>query len=997
MRVPKPALLRYLVAVATSAAGVLVTEAIFESGVSEQPIYAPLIAVVALSAWYGGFGPAAVAIALCWGYAAILLVDPRGEIAFGGADDVVRWWINLAVALVIAGIGGLLRAREERSAVEVATVRSDIRDIESLHALTVALAGAMSSSDVVQAVSSRGSAVVGASGLALGLVDGEELAIVASDLETDTPVGIRLQLTAEMLMAEAARAGSVAVAENRAALAREYPQSAASLPESVERALALPLRSSGSVIGSIGFRFGRETALDGDTLALARIVADVAGQALERSRLHESERETRRALDRILRVAPRFLAVDADEVVRVICREARSTFGADYGVLWRVRDDMLDLLAVDPPRPELVGTHLGLEDFPRLREAIEGLGASFVPDVRKTTYGEGLRFVEELGIRSSLRTPVIIAGESELVLSISWQVVVSEPDPATIAVVRRFADAAGLALEQAERRRAEAQAARQADATRRLQRVTAALSVATTTLDVSDTCLESALESVGAEAGFVVLTGPVGTRAVELVTSSGYADDELEAWRGFDLDSDVPFARAIASGKPVWALSGEEVSAFVDANEPRAQGWITVPFVTPGGVKGALHLSLRQPRIVTDDEREWLESMVSQCGQALERASQYEAEQTIAETLQRSVLPSSLPRVEGVQLAARYLPGSAHLDVGGDWFDALQLPDGKLGLVVGDVVGKGVQAAASMAQLRNAIRAFSVDRMKPSSVLVRLNRLADEVLDTSFATLAYLSLEPETSTCRLSSAGHPPPAIAYPDGRVELAEGARGLPLGTGLRASYRQETLVLPAGTVVVLYTDGLIERRGQSIDEGLTALREAVSAAPKDPERMLEHILEHVIGGREREDDIALLAARVLPVAPRPLDLRIAAGVGSLDLVRDAMRTWLRGLDLDRSEVEDVVLATWEACANAIEHAVEPTESIVVVRAQAEDARVRVSVADTGRWAQPSERDDRGLGLRLMESLMSSVAIAASDAGTTVTLEKSLPAAPAPEGLGN
>ena len=990
-RAPKPALVRYLVAVAASAAGVLVTEAIFESGVSEQPIYAPLIAVVALTSWYGGFGPAALSIALCWAAALLLLDEPRGEFGFEGTEDMVRWWINLAVVLVIAGIGSLFRTREERAARERDTARSDVREIESLQELMLALAGAVSSSDVVEAVSSHSGGILSASGVALGLVDGEELAIVAADLAPDAPDVSRLTLTDETLMTEAARTGSVAVAEDRASLLRSYPDSAAIWPENVERALALPLRAEAAVIGSIGFLFEQQTPLDGDRLALARIVADLAGQALERSRLYESEREVRRALDRILLVAPRFLREEADDVVGVICKEARSTFGADYGVLWRVRDEGLDLLAIDPPRPDVVEKRLRLTDFPRLREAIEGLGVSFVPDVLETTYGEGFDFVRELGIRSSLRTPVVIAGSSELVLAISWQVVVSEPDPATLAVVRRFADQAGLALEQVERRRAEADAERRADATRRLQEVTAALSVATTVLDVSNVCLDKALESVGAEAGFVVLKGPAGTRTVEIVTSSGYDDVALEAWQALDLDSNVPFARAIASGEPVWALSDEEISAFTDVRETRAAGWVSLPLMARAGARGALHLSFRSPRSFTEEDRAWLQSMVTQCGLALERASQYEAEQTIAETLQRSVLPSSLPRVDGVELAARYLPGSADLDVGGDWFDVLQLPDGKLGLVVGDVVGKGVQAAASMAQLRNAIRAFSVDRLKPSSVLVRLNRLADEVLDTSFATLAYLALEPDTGTCRLSSAGHPPPVVAYPDGRVELIESARGLPLGTGIRTTYRQQLLQLTAGSVIVLYTDGLIERRGRSIDEGLQKLRDAVATAPKDPDRLLEHILEHVIGDDEREDDIALLAARVLPVAPRPLDLRLPADLGSMELVRDAMRTWLRGVELDRSEAEDVVLATWEACANAIEHALDPAEEIVVLRAALDDSLIRVTIGDTGQWSPPTGREDRGLGLRLMEALVSSVGVAESPEGTTVTLEKALVPKPA------
>ena len=875
IRAPKPALLRYLVAVVASAAGVAIAEAIFESGVSEQPIYAPLIAAAALTSWFGGFGPSALAIALCWTSALFLLDEPRGEVGFGDTEDMVRWWINLAFVLVIAGFGGLLRIREERSAVAADTARSDVREIESLQELMVALTGAVSSSDVARAVSSHSGDILSASGVALGLVDGEELEIVdPTGLGAEArPDGSRIELRADTLLTEAARTGSIAVAEDRADLGRAYPESDANLPAAVERALALPLRAEGAVIGSVEFLFERDVPLDGDTVGLARIVVDLAGQSLERARLYESERESRQALDRILEVAPRFLAEDTDDVVGVICKEARSTFGADYGVLWRVRQEQLELLAIDPPQPDLVGTKLRLQDFPHLRQAIERLGTSFVPDVVESTQGAGNDFVRKLGIRSSLRTPVVISGSSELVLAISWQVVVSEPDPATTAVVRRFADQAALALEQAERRRAEAEAARRADATRRLQEVTAALSIAATRLDVSTACLEKALESMGAEAGFVVLTGPAGSRAVDLVTSSGYGEEELDAWRALDLDSKVPFARAVASGRAVWALSGVELSTFTDAREPRAKGWIAVPLTTREGVRGALHLSLRSPRTFTEEERAWLQSMISQCGQALERASQYETEQTIAETLQRSVLPSSLPRVEGVQLAARYLPGSAQLDVGGDWFDALKLPDGKLGLVVGDVVGKGVQAAASMAQLRNAIRAFSVERLKPSSVLVRLNRLAEEVLETSFATLAYLALEPDTGMCRFSSAGHPPPAVAYPDGRVELLESGRGLPLGTGIRTTYRQETFELPAGSVIILYTDGLVERRGRSIDEGLEALRNAVAGAPEDPDRLLEHILEHVVGSDERGDDIAVLAARLLPVAPRPLELRIAA----------------------------------------------------------------------------------------------------------------------------
>jgi serine phosphatase RsbU (regulator of sigma subunit)/anti-sigma regulatory factor (Ser/Thr protein kinase) len=1153
-RAPKPPAVRYLVALAATAAGVLVTVALYQSSVSDKPIYAPLLAAVALTSWYGGFGPSALVIVVGWSAALLVLAAPGEDIAFRNTDDLIRWLINLLVALILAGVGGLLRYREERSAVEIESTRSAMHDVESLQQLSIALTGAVSSADVAQAVASHAAEILSASGCGLGLVDGQELvAVDAGGVAAEVrPDGNRLELTRQALGTAAVRTESMVIAADRAELEAVFPDSAAVLAPEAERALAVPIRAGGAVVGAVGFVFDREHDVDDDTQALGRIVADLAGQALERARLYEAERESRRALDRILRVAPRFLADDSEQVVTAICREARTTFGADYGVLWRVRGDDIELIAIDPPHPELAGTRLSLENFPRLVEALRDLGVSFVPDVLESSYEEGRAFVRKLGIHSSLRTPVVIAGSSELILSISWQQVISEPEPATMIVVRRYADQAGLALEQLQRRRAEAEAAARAGVARQLQDVTSALARAVTSRDASRTCLDHGLAFTGAEAGLVVLTGPRGTRMVEIAASAGYSDEEREAWRALDLDADVPFNRAISSGHPVWALSPDDMRAFTGLVEEGSVGWAAIPLVTSRGPRAALHLSFRTPRQLGDEERERLLSMVAQCSgalertelyegerrsrlraerlqgmttllsnalsttdvagvvvdevagavdatavavaavqdghvsgtlavsgsgveleplltdevidgpaatairgqrslafesgaelleafpdvqldhvplgpvlvvplvaarnanallvaswqeprrvadddrtlvaalagqaaQALERARRFESEQTIAETLQRSVLPTSLPRVQGVELAARYLPGSAELDVGGDWFDALQLPDGKLGLVVGDVVGKGVQAAATMAQLRNATRAFSLERLKPASVLARLNRLADEMLDTSFATLAYLWLDPVSRICRMSSAGHPPPLVAIPDGRVELLEKVRGLPLGTGMQARYRQETIELPAGSIVLLYTDGLVERRGQSIDDGLELLRSEVAFAPKDPDRLLEHILTYVVGSGERGDDIALLAARVLPVAPQPLELHVAGRLESMDVVRDALRAWLVGVDVERSEGEDVVLATWEACANAIEHAVEPQVDLVAVTAALDDACIRVTVSDSGRWAPPSMRENRGLGLRLIESLMTSVDVDESDSGTTVTLEKS------------
>jgi anti-sigma regulatory factor (Ser/Thr protein kinase) len=291
-----------------------------------------------------------------------------------------------------------------------------------------------------------------------------------------------------------------------------------------------------------------------------------------------------------------------------------------------------------------------------------------------------------------------------------------------------------------------------------------------------------------------------------------------------------------------------------------------------------------------------------------------------------------------------------------------------------------------MGQLRNALRAISIERLKPPTALARLDRLASDAPDASFATVVFAIVDRDAGVLRFSSAGHPPPVVAYPDGRVELLEDGRGLPLGTGLGPKYRQSVVELPAGSVVVLYTDGLVERRGHTIDEGISSLVNAVRSAPKDAERMLEHVLELLVGA-ERADDVAILAARFLPVAPRPLDLTVRSDEGSLHLVRDAVRTWLEGTELERGEAEELLLAAWEICANAIEHAANPLEETIRLRASLDHSRVRIVVDDSGGFVRVQARPDRGLGLRLAEHLSSAMDITMAEDGTTVALEKLLP----------
>jgi serine phosphatase RsbU (regulator of sigma subunit)/anti-sigma regulatory factor (Ser/Thr protein kinase) len=425
------------------------------------------------------------------------------------------------------------------------------------------------------------------------------------------------------------------------------------------------------------------------------------------------------------------------------------------------------------------------------------------------------------------------------------------------------------------------------------------------------------------------------------------------------------------------------------------ESFVFLPLVSGSRTNGLVVTSFAEPVLLDNEDRAFMGTLASLAAQALDRARSFESERTIAETLQRSVLPVSLPQIPSVQLAARYLPGTDEVDVGGDWFDAILLPTGRLGLAVGDVVGKGVQSAATMAQLRNALRAFALDQMKPSSTISRLNRLTEEISESAFATVLYAVLDTETGVCRFTSAGHPPPLVLLPDGTASYVEGGRGLPLGTGTSVRYRQETLTLPVGATVVFYTDGLVERRTESIDEGLERLRLAVEEAPSDPERLVEHVLESLVGGGGRRDDIAVLAVRLLAVAPKPLELDLPSDPHSLDLVRDALRVWLEQAPVTEHESHDIVLAAWEACANAVEHPQDPGDpAFFTVRAELEDSTVLLTVSDPGSWLAEADRQDRGLGLRLIRSVMSSVEIDSGESGTRVRLEKLLTGQRVPAG---
>jgi serine phosphatase RsbU (regulator of sigma subunit)/anti-sigma regulatory factor (Ser/Thr protein kinase) len=452
----------------------------------------------------------------------------------------------------------------------------------------------------------------------------------------------------------------------------------------------------------------------------------------------------------------------------------------------------------------------------------------------------------------------------------------------------------------------------------------------------------------------------------------------------------MPVGRGIAGtiAASGTAMLVDDVSAAHPVSEYlRARGGslLGIPLKAEGRVLGVLHVSSDRLSAFEDRDRRLLTLAGERIALALERISLYEREHETAVTLQRSVLPEQMPQVDRIQLAARYVPGSSGIEVGGDWYDAIELGNGRVGIVVGDVVGKGVLAAATMTQLRNALRVYALEGLKPASVLAKLNQLGDTT-GPSFATLFYAIVDTEALVCRYASAGHPPPLLVRPDGPPEFLEGGRSVPLGVSADVGYRQDVVQLEAGDTIMLYTDGLVERRGRTLDEGLDELEASAQSGPAELEALLDHVVASLLGDEMTRDDVAVLALRASPQHTWAFSRSFPAEPSALADARSSIRDWLVACGIPANERDEVVLACSEACANAIEHAEDPSRMEFQVSAEKIGDEIVVRVRDFGHWRKPQDTPNRGFGFRLIETMMDRVAVTPNATGTEIELRRRL-----------
>ncbi len=395
-----------------------------------------------------------------------------------------------------------------------------------------------------------------------------------------------------------------------------------------------------------------------------------------------------------------------------------------------------------------------------------------------------------------------------------------------------------------------------------LTHLAAALAEAATVQDVADVAADQVVPAFGPQG--LVLTVAQGNR-LTIVSHRGHSAELINRFDGTPVTSDTPTAHARQIGAPVFFPTFADFQrAYPGA--PRydtRSSWAFLPLTTSGHRIGSLALSYDQHRRFDPAERALLASLAGLIAQALDRARLYDAQHTLAHTLQTSLLPPALPHVPGLDIAARYQSAGHGMDIGGDFYDLIHIPTATTA-AIGDVQGHSTAAAALMGQVRTTVHAHAISGTSPADLLARTNRLLTDLDTGLFTSCLIAQLDLAHHHVRLATAGHPPPLLRHPDARTEVLDLPPGLLLGIDPDADYDTTGIPLPPGAVLLLYTDGLVEIPGTDIDDTTAALARHLSQARTDNlDRLAENLIRHAEHSDHHHDDIALLLIRRAPTS--------------------------------------------------------------------------------------------------------------------------------------
>ena len=523
-----------------------------------------------------------------------------------------------------------------------------------------------------------------------------------------------------------------------------------------------------------------------------------------------------------------------------------------------------------------------------------------------------------------------------------------------------------------------------------------------------------------------------GVQGDELTVIGHHGQEMTEAFSSaIPLDTNYPAAAVVRGGHAIYVTSPEEYRRRFPESwsmvEPFGRSsWAYLPLVVSGTTIGAWMAAFRDRVDFTPDERSVLATVARMLAQALSRAQSHESERALSHGIQRTMLPTREPAIDGMAVAARYVPTGGGLQVGGDWYDVIDLPSGRTALVIGDVQGHDVRAAAIMGQLRIALRAYAAEGHTPDAVLSRASRflhgLADggaDPDDPRFATCLYIEVAPSDGTLLVARAGHPEPAIRLGDGTTIRRQTAVGPPLGVEFDTDYPTTRLMLEPGEVLMLSTDGLIETGGHDLDTGWQRLSEVLEVGPAEELEQLADALVQAVHGPashrttgpladRREDDVALLLLRRDPDGPtcavpeRRTVLTVPqADPGRIRSARDDVRAMLHDWS-STDQFESAVLLVSELVTNVLVHTDGNATLIAKVTGMPGTRRLHVEVSD-GSDDMPHRRDpgelaSSGRGLFLIEELADAWGVDPKGDGKSIWFDLfETREAPSPDGSGS
>jgi serine phosphatase RsbU (regulator of sigma subunit)/anti-sigma regulatory factor (Ser/Thr protein kinase) len=543
-------------------------------------------------------------------------------------------------------------------------------------------------------------------------------------------------------------------------------------------------------------------------------------------------------------------------------------------------------------------------------------------------------------------------------------------------------------------------AAETTQVTQRLQslgELTSRLAGALTIDDVARVVLRYAMSSFDVDHCVFAVDDGAAYRYVRRIRGEilDEADERLPPLWKRTSEPESPLVRAGQTGRPSFQSDGEPLRAVAsDRHERRIRALAAVPLQTHS-LHGALTMGYRNPHTWLPAERALLTAAAQLIAQAAERARRFEAQHGTAQLLQRSMLPEHLPELARFRIAKRYDVGVDGNAAGGDFYDAFELTDGRLAMVLGDVAGHDVRAAAVMGQVRAALRALALTDPSPPGVLAGLDRLvgslgAESRNEEIFVTVVYGVLDPADGTITLASAGHPPPVlrragILGEPPTAELVKVPPGAPLGLGGR--WQTGVVRLEPGDTILMFSDGVVERRGRALADGLDALVAAAAGSPGSDPRSLCALATAAVPGTT-DDDVAVLAVEHAVATSRSATMLVPAEPTGPSRVRQWMTTRLRDWSVPEPVLGAAILCTSELTTNALLHAGTPAHVSIDLNAE----RLLVSVADTGtRGSVARARTDalssRGRGLGLIEELSDTWGTDPTVRGSTVWFEMLIP----------